>query len=266
MNTRICITHTQGNNAEIVAGVESRGLTVVGSPVRQIACGHDPNLRRGTDRYSEIYARITALEPGQDVYIDWEYPDHDAAHRLNTPLQLATKKELCDAIRARGCRAGIYAPFYIHSNARHATSEASIANMRAVAGFVDFAVQEVYVNNDFGPCEPARDRYLVNNLAGINAISRVAPGLEVMLAYQFRVRLGDNQTLPMQDHQAKDMGRVLSASGCTPLMWFEHRAGRGSAVDSRMAELDALAPSFVAGSEWHGVNANHDAGGPRGEA
>lgn len=262
---KLCVTHTQDLRPAAVAGLEARGFEIDPTPVFQVDIVRDPDVMLGSDALVETFRRIARAPDGADVVADWEYPDHYANTAMNTPMQLWVKLVVASEIKRNGHRAGIYGPVRIRANSRESISQTSIENLRIVSRFYDFIVIPVYISTHFEPCDPVYTRYVLNTMGALSEVRAVLPDhVEIMLAFQFSVRPTGNSRSPMTEFEAETMGRIIAASGATPMWWFEARESGNDAIDRRMQETDKLGGAFLQGMTWHRVDRNMDAGDPQG--
>ncbi|MBO6739059.1 MAG: hypothetical protein JJ916_04280 [Phycisphaerales bacterium] len=261
----LCVTHDQALRSDAESAARDQGFEINPRPVVQIDCGRDPDFGPSHKDWPRVLARIDKLEPGQDAYINWEYPDHYALRSSPGLAQLRVKQTLAAAIRNKGCRAGIYGPVRIQANSMLSTTETSLYHLEIVGHFLDFVVIPVYVGTHFEAGDPAATRYMLNTVAVMReARARLPQSVEIMAAFQFSVRPSGTTREPMTEYEASVMGRVIAASGATPLWWYEAREGNADAIDRRSDESARLGGVFRTGLERHRVDRNMDVGDPQG--
>ena len=262
---RLCVTHDQSLRPDAESAAAAQGFEIHPTPVIQIECGRDPDFGPGHADWGRVLNSIDRLEPGQDAYINWEYPDHYALRETPDLGRVRVKQTLASAIRNKGCRAGMYGPVRIQANSMQATTETSLYHLQIVGTFLDFVVIPVYIGTHFDRGDAVATRYMLNTVAVMREARAVLPeSCEIMAAFQFSVRPTGTTREPMTEYEANTMGRVIAASGATPLWWYEAREGNTDAIDRRTDEAATLGRTFRGGLDRHRVERNMDVGDPQG--
>jgi len=220
----------------------------------QVPCGKDPNLTPDHENWDAMIRSIHRAE-GDMVYMDWEFPDHIARHKLNTEQQRLTKKQFFEEGRRAGKQMAMWGEPGIYINHKRPMSQTAMYECLKTPT-PDFVVTGAYLTKHLDT--PREQIMFISNAQWwVNSVRRMSPKPDIYLAFQLVIRPDGQTFVEMNDDEAWLLGRTLAASGANAMWWFEN-GNNGNHLDAQLRRAERLAPVFLDG--WNSIGI---AGGTR---